>query len=140
MGVGGDARGAGEGISRGERDAAPSGWLQITNRCDPADKRSNLDKSQALELVACVPSPPLCLFSILSLSQGRGRRGQGAQRGEAAGGEEGREGASFIFWGGPRLFFLMCFSQKVGKCQHTPGELEGGLCFLKSGGQKNQNI
>lgn len=55
MGVGGDARGPEEEISRGERDAAQSGWLQITNRCDPADKRSNLDKSQALELVACVP-------------------------------------------------------------------------------------
>lgn len=53
--------GVGGGISRGERDAAWSGWLEITNRCDPADKRSNLDKSQALELVACVPSL-VCFF------------------------------------------------------------------------------
>lgn len=115
-------------------------WLAGDNQqMRSADKRSNLDKSRALELVACVPSPPVCLFSILSLSQGMGRGGQGAQRGDEARGGEGMEGANFIL-GGPRLFFLMCFSQKVGKCQHTPGELEGGLCFLKSGGQKNQNI
>lgn len=71
--------------------------VEITNRCDSSDKRSNLDKSQALELVACVPLSSVCLFSILSLSQGRGGGGQGTLRGEAKGGGEGGEGANFIF-------------------------------------------
>ena len=38
--------------------------VEITNRCDSSDKRSNLDKSQALERVACVPSPPSAFFQF----------------------------------------------------------------------------
>lgn len=63
--------------------------VEIANRCDSADKRGNLDKSRLCRRSPA--SPLLCLpFSILSLSQGRGR-------GEEVGGREAGEGASFIF-------------------------------------------
>lgn len=74
------AGGGGRDFQRGA-GAAWSGWLEITNRCDPADKRSNLDKSQALELVACVPSL-VCFFFFNFISEPREGEGR-------AGGSEG---------------------------------------------------
>lgn len=71
--------------------------VEITNRCDSSDKRSNLDKSQALELVACSPPLRLPFFNFISEprkgeAEARGLRGVRRR-------EEGRaaRGANFIF-------------------------------------------
>lgn len=71
--------------------------VEITNRCDSSDKRSNLDKSQALELVACVPLLRLPFFNFISEpreGEGEGRELRGVRRWEE--GRAGR-GANFIF-------------------------------------------
>lgn len=96
--VGGRAEGWGSDFQSREGWRVGEAGAEITNRCDSSDKRSNLDKSQALALVGRLrPLSSICLFSILSLSQGRGRGGEGTQRGEEMGGGRAARGANFIF-------------------------------------------
>ena len=62
--VGGRGEGWGSDFQSREGWRVGEAGAEITNRCDSSDKRSNLDKSQALELVACVPSPPSAFFQF----------------------------------------------------------------------------
>ena len=62
--VGGRGEGWGSDFQSREGWRVGEAGAEITNRCDSSDKRSNLDKSQALELVACVPSPPCASWRL----------------------------------------------------------------------------
>lgn len=53
-----------------------------------------------------------------------------------AGGQRGGPTSS----SGTLAFLFHVFFPEGGKCQHTLGDLEGGLCFLKSGGQKSKYL